>query len=148
MSDPTISLLLDILNRAFDRTSWHGPNLWSALRGVTPAQAVKRIPGRRCIWEQLLHAAYWKQRVLNRLAGTQRFPRAGSNWPELPPKADKKAWAEDLELLRDIQRRLLDAVAGLDASCLDKKTLMMIEGAAAHDVYHAGQIKLLRRWIA
>jgi hypothetical protein len=41
--------------------------------------------------------------------------------------------------------RLRDAVAKLPAKRLDAKTIWLIQGAAAHDLYHAGQIKLLLR---
>ena len=49
--------LVDALDYAFDKRSWHGPNLIGALRGVTRAAASARIHGRKAIWEQLLHAA-------------------------------------------------------------------------------------------
>jgi hypothetical protein len=71
---PTVaSVLLDVLDCAFDRRSWHGANLTSALRGVTPALAA-RVPGRKTVWDQVLHAAYWKHRALTTLAGPARFP--------------------------------------------------------------------------
>ena len=139
------SVLLDALDCAFDKRSWHGANLTGALRGVTPAQAAARIPGRKCVWEQLLHAAYWKHRVLTKLARPARFPRPGSNWPALPDPPDDAAWRADVALLREIHRALRDAVARLPAGALDAKTVWLVHGAAAHDLYHAGQIKLLRR---
>jgi hypothetical protein len=145
-TDPRIILLLDILDRGFDKASWHGPNLLGTLRRIKPDLAVRRLPGRKTIWEQLLHAAYWKQRVLNKVAGTQRFARAGSNWPRQPQPPTAAAWAADIALLRDIHARLRLAVAELDPGRLaDAKLMRMIHGAALHDIYHAGQIKLLRR---
>jgi hypothetical protein len=118
------------------------------LRRVKPELAAQRLPGRKSIWEQALHAAYWKQRVLNKLLGTQRFPRPGSNWPPHPDAATPAAWAADLALLREIQGRLRAAVASLDPKRLaDARLLRMIHGAAFHDIYHAAQIKLLRRML-
>jgi hypothetical protein len=140
-------LLLEVLDHGFDKTSWHGANLTGALRGLTPAAAAKRIPGRKSIWEQLLHAAYWKKRVINRIAGTQRFPRRGSNWPAAPAKATEAAWRADLALLHEMHGKLRAAVAVLPDRALTPKTVKMIHGVAFHDVYHAGQIKLLRRLI-
>ena len=140
-----LSVLLDVLDCAFDERSWHGANLTSALRGVSSARAARKVGSRKCVWEQLLHAAYWKHRVLRKLTGAGRFPRAGSNWPALPAPADDAAWRADLSLLREIHRDLRAAVAALPASSLDPKTVWLVHGAAAHDAYHAGQIKLLRR---
>jgi len=141
------ALLLDVLDCAFDRQSWHGANLTSATRGVRAAQAARVVLGRRCIWEQVLHAACWKNRVLGKLRGkTRPLPRKGSNWPKLPDKPSEAAWKSDLALLRAIHRELRDVVASLpDERLAHRKTTWLIHGAAAHDLYHAGQIKLLRR---
>jgi hypothetical protein len=142
------SVLLQALDTAFDKKSWHGATLLGALRGVDAQIAARRFHDRKSIWEQSLHAAYWKQRVLNKLAGPSRFPRRGSNWPAVPDSADETAWRADVELLRDIHRRLRLAVTKLPSVKLDPKTIWLIQGAAAHDLYHAGQIKLLLRLLA
>lgn len=143
--NPQLELLLDVLDRAFDKPSWHGPNLAGSFRGVDAVTAARSIRGRKSIWQQVLHAVYWKQRVLNRLIGTQRFPRPGSNWPKLPQKISSSAWKADQQLLHDIHRRLRAAVADLDPAGLTPRLRWLICGAAAHDVYHAGQIRLLRK---
>lgn len=145
--DPQIRLLLDILDAGFNKTSWHGPNLTGSFRGVEARMAARSIRGRKSIWEQVLHAAYWKQRVLNKLIGTQPFPRRGSDWPNLPDHQTARAWKQDQRLLHDIHARLRFAVAKLDSRTLNPKLKHMIYGAAAHDVYHAGQIRLLRRFL-
>ena len=141
----SIGLLVEILRHGFDRASWHGPNLTAALRGVDAAVASRRVGARKTIWEQALHAAYWKHRVLNKVAGRSAFPRKGSDWPPMPEERDEAAWRRDLALLREVQERLLAAVAEQDGSRLSPKLVRMIHGAAFHDIYHAGQIKLLRR---
>jgi hypothetical protein len=115
------------------------------LRRVDAATAARSLDRRKTIWEQALHAAYWKQRVINKLVGTQKFGRKGSNWPLVPAELSEAAWREDLRFLIETHRRLREAVASLDLSRMDEKLLMMIHGVAFHDVYHAGQIKLLLR---
>jgi hypothetical protein len=147
LQDSEIQLLLEILDSGFNKTSWHGPNLASSFRGLDPKTAAKQVRGRKSVWQQVLHAAYWKQRVLNRLVGTQRFPRAGSNWPLVPTKVTERAWKEDQQLLHEIHGKLRAAIAAVDLNQLDSKLKRMIYGIAAHDAYHAGQIKLLRRML-
>jgi hypothetical protein len=143
----TTELLLEVLDCAFDRQSWHGANLISSLRGVRARDAAGNLPGRKSIWQHLLHAAYWKHRVLNGIIGTTPFPRRGSNWPKLPDEISEKAFKADLEMLRQQHRKLRQAVASLRENELTAKQIWRIHGVAAHDVYHAGQIKLLRRLI-
>ena len=141
-------LLLDLLDRGFDKVSWHGANLTSALRSVDAATAARPVRGRKTIWQQLLHAAYWKQRVINKIGQKEKFARKGSNWPLPPIRPTEPAWREDLKFLHDTHRRLRQAVERFDLANADDKILRMIHGAAFHDIYHAAQIKLLRRMLA
>jgi uncharacterized damage-inducible protein DinB len=153
-TDPRIAALLELLSDAFEGPAWHGPALLGALRGVDAAEAVRR-PGRdrHCIWELVLHTAYWKYVVRRRLTGAGRggFPRAPSNFPALPGRPDRRAWRADIALLRDEHERLVDVVEELDPAVLDERSgsrwtrAREIAGVAAHDVYHTGQIQLLKR---
>ncbi len=149
---PSIALLLDLVDEAFDRAAWHGPTLRGSLRGVTEAQAAWR-PGRdrHNIRELTVHAAYWKHAVRRRLTGTTRgsFALPGSNWFEIPRS---RTWKDDLHLLGDEHRRLRAAIAAYPASRLSKPidqkqqtAVFSIRGIAAHDLYHAGQIQLLKK---
>jgi hypothetical protein len=146
MPSPLVSSLLALLDEAFDKPAWHGPNLMSSISRLDPRTASRQvIKGRKTIWEQVLHAAYWKQRVLNQLVGTQRFPRSPSNWPGVPEPATADAWRADVALLVEIQGKLRAAVASLRDDQLTPKLLKFIRGAALHDIYHTGQINLLKR---
>jgi hypothetical protein len=140
--------LLGLLDEAFVRRAWHGPNLRGALRGVTARQAAWRpATGRHSIWELVLHTAYWKYAVRQRLQHGKRgsFPRAPSNFPKVPVPADDKAWRADLALLRDQHDALHQAIAALGPVAWTPRNLRLIQGIALHDVYHAGQVSLLKR---
>jgi DinB superfamily len=151
---PEIALLLANLDEAYERKAWHGPNLRGALRGVKLAQAIWRpAPSRHNIWEIALHAAYWKYAVRRRLTGAMRgsFPVSGSNWFRRPISPAEGAFRKDLALLDAEHRRLREAVARTPATKLRKRPrgsprsfTRLIVGAAAHDLYHAGQIQLLK----
>lgn len=153
--DPRIALLLRGLDGSFDRKSWHGTPLRGALRGMDPAAALWRpAPGQRCAWDLLLHCAYWKYVVRRWLTEGEKgsFPREPSNWPRLPEPADAAALRRDLRLLGDQHRRLRAALAALPPARLDEPTpnrpLLLsdvIQGVAAHDLHHGGQIQLLKR---
>jgi hypothetical protein len=155
MSASPIDLLLRLLDQGYNRKAWHGPNLRGSLRGIEPVAAAWRPgPGRRNIWEIAIHAAYWKYIVRRRLIGERRgsFPLKGSNWFPRPTTVSQEAWEADVALLGQMHRALCEAVAGLQSSDLQGRpagskvsNLDMIAGVAAHDVYHAGQIQLLKR---
>ena len=155
MPQPEIAVLLTLIDQAYDRRSWHGTNLRGSLRGLTPAAAAWRPAARRHnVWEVAVHAAYWKYVVRRRLRGERRgsFPLRGSNWFARPVEATDAAWRADLELLAECHRSLRAAVAALEPRDLRSQprgskvtTLDIVLGIAAHDLYHAGQIQLLKR---
>jgi hypothetical protein len=144
------AILSALLDEAFSKKTWHGPNLWQSLKGVNVKQAAWRpAPGRHNIWEEALHAAYWKYAVRRRIEGGKRasFVLQGSNFfprPE-PGKATEAAWRADRAILEGEHRALAQTIRKALKSHLAKKQLRMVYGVAFHDVYHAGQIRLLRR---
>lgn len=144
----TRDALLILLDQCFDRKAWHGPHLKAAIRGVDARQAVWRPqPRRHNIAEQVLHAAYWKYAVRRRLLGEKRgsFPLKGSNWFAVDARLSEETWEAHRRLLDETHVRLRDAVTQVAGGrALDEKRLRLITGIAAHDVYHAGQIRLLR----
>src|SRR3984893_16201853 len=79
----TPQLILTLLGEAYEKRTWHGPNLKQSIRGVTAKQAAWRPgPGRHNIWELTVHAAYWKYAVRRRIEGGKRgsFVLKGSNF--------------------------------------------------------------------
>jgi uncharacterized damage-inducible protein DinB len=152
---PDLRQLLFLIDTAYDRVSWHGPNLRGSLRGMTPALAAWRpAAGRHNIWELIVHAAYWKYAAWRRLTGATRgsFPLAGSNFIARPVSQTTRALREDLTLLDEMHRLLRGAAAAVRPAALDKASAQrgvtkraLLTGVAAHDLYHAGQIQLLKR---
>src|SRR3954468_24110545 len=152
---PLIALLLRIMDQAYDQKSWHGTTLRGALRGLTAEDALWRPgPNRHNIWELTLHAAYWKYIVRRRLAGDSvgSFQRKPSNWPDIPQPADARAWKLDVHLLEAEHGRLRAAISSLSPARLRGRSRQgvwtngeEIHGIAAHDLYHTGQIQLIRK---
>ena len=69
-----------------------------------------------------------------------------------PTAITPEAWRKDVALLEATHRRLQSVIAGLTPRDLNKtprgsqvRNAALISGIAAHDVYHAGQIQLLKR---
>ena len=148
MSDEAI--ILALLDEGYRKKTWHGPNLRQSLKGVSAKQAAWRPgPGRHNIWEVMLHAAYWKYAVRRRLDGGKRggFVLQGSNFFARPEKgnATEASWQADRQILENEHRAMLESIRKILKSANAQKRLPMLYGVAFHDVYHAGQIRLLRR---
>ena len=154
-ADAHTGLLLRILDEAFDRKGWQGTVLRGSVRGLSAAQAAWRPhAGRHSIRDLVLHCAYWKYTVRRRLLGEKRgsFPRAGSNFFDPPVRYDSAGWKEDVALLVEQHAALRATVESFPhdrwlepspgARWLNAQ---LVYGVAAHDVYHTGQIQLLKR---
>jgi len=139
-------LLLHIVDEAYDRKAWHGPNLRDSLHGLIANQAFWRPAAERHnIWDLVLHCAYWKFVAWRRLTATRgaRFPRAGRNF-FATPEPSERAWRDDVRLLDDMHHTLREAIAVAPERVLRERA-RLVYGVAMHDVYHAGQIRLLRQ---
>jgi hypothetical protein len=149
--DSDVAQLLAQFDESFDKTSWHGPSLRTALRGVTDSQAAWRpVPGGHNIWELAVHAAYWTYAARRRLTGAPRgtFREKGSNW--FPRPAPGRRWPDDVRRLVEEHRLLRASIAALSSRDLKRQLrgrplAHTIRGIAAHNLYHAGQIQLLKR---
>jgi DinB superfamily len=143
-------LVFALLDEAYEKKTWHGPNLKQSIKGVTAKQAARRPgPGRHNIWEVTLHAAYWKYAVRRRIEGGKRgsFVLKGSNFFARPEKGklSEAAWSADKKLLEKEHRALRATITKLLRTPRAAKFMNQLYGIAFHDIYHAGQIRLLRR---
>jgi len=157
VDDPRLREILNLLDPSAGKRLWYGGStVIGCLRGVTPEQAAWRpAPKRHSIWELTLHLAYWKYAVRRHLEALPQgtFPRSPANWPAVPRPADARLWKADRALLRAEHFGLVKAVRAFDPLRLDEGVLGsgnylfvdLLFGAVSHDLYHVGQIQVLKR---
>ena len=143
-------VLLALFDEAYEKKTWHGPNLKQSIKGVSARQAAWRPgPSRHNIWEVMLHAAYWKYALRRKIEGGKRgsFVLKGSNFFARPEKGklNEAAWSEDKRLLEREHRSLRVTIAKVLRTPRGAKFVKQLYGIAYHDIYHAGQIRPLRR---
>ena len=143
--------IADQLHRAYAGKAWHGPSLRELLAGVTAKQAAARpLAGGHNIWEIVLHITAWKKTVRRRLMGEAIELSPRQDWP--PAGKTAATWRKTLKALEKARRELEKTVASLPDSRLKqivpgrKHTVyFMLHGLVQHDLYHAGQIALLKK---
>jgi uncharacterized damage-inducible protein DinB len=147
--------IADQLRRAFDGEAWHGDSLFEILSGVTAARAASRpIERAHTIWELVLHVAAWDGAVLRRLGGAAVELSDAENFPPVTDTSEA-AWRTALAQVRRGHEELVAAAASLPDSRLDDMVpgkegahytfYYMLHGVVQHELYHAGQIALLKK---
>ena len=140
------------LRRAFEGEAWHGPSVLEALEGVTAAEAARRpLPEAHSIWEITLHIGVWEDVVRRRALGEAFQPTDAQDWPAVRA-TDAAAWRDTLARLKAGHRALRDVIASFDPERLDQPLVpggstayVQFHGAVQHDIYHAGQIAVLKK---
>jgi len=151
-----IEQIVDQLKRAYEGKAWHGPAVREVLAGVMAEQAARRpLPDAHSIWEITVHIAAWEAFVRRRLEGeviTDVSPQ--EDWPPVTDTSEA-AWKRTLTQLEEGQRRLRQAIAALPESRLGEtvpgmgySVYYMLHGVVQHDLYHAGQIALLKKAVS
>jgi uncharacterized damage-inducible protein DinB len=146
--------IVDQPRRAFEGNAWSDPSLTEVLAGATAERAAARpIAGAHGIWENVLPIATWEEIVPRRLLGEVivELPPE-QDWPAIPEPTEEEAWADALKDLAAVHGRLLETVAHLAPSRLDKvvpgmgySVYVMLYGVVQHALNHAGQIALLKK---
>lgn len=144
--------IADQLRRAFDGSAWHGPALLEILAGVDAITAAARpIPDVHSIWELVLHIAVWDRSGLVRLEGTKYQPTGDDNFPPVT-KPTEAAWRKTIAETKRTHDKLVKTVAALPAARLWDRVpgkrydfYHLLHGIAQHELYHAGQIAVLKK---
>ncbi len=150
-----IDRIQDQIRRAFEGEAWHGASVLEVLDGVTPARAARRpIASAHSIWEIALHIAAWKRIVARRVGGETFEVTTEMDWPPAG-KTDAASWRKVLAVLHDAQKQLLDAAGKVTDARIHKplrkgssSPYIQLLGVAEHDIYHAGQIAVLKKGAA
>jgi uncharacterized damage-inducible protein DinB len=148
--------LIDMLDRTHHGDPWHGPSLMSVVRDITEAESERRVVAHaHTVGEIARHVAGWRDEVRARLAGkAPALPTCG-DWPPPGPRG----WQETIAELDRSYRDLRAALAAMPSEQWEQQVgpsreaglgtgvtfALMLHGIVQHDVYHAGQIALLRR---
>ena len=144
--------IVDQLDRAFEGEAWHGPSVLEVLEGMTWKKAVEKpVPDAHSVWEIVLHMTAWEEVVRRRLLGETVNLTDEQDWP---PAANpsQAGWSRALEALRAGHARLREIAAGITDNELDSSPggkystrYVLLHGIIQHDLYHAGQIAVLKK---
>ena len=149
-----IGRMVDQLKRAYEGNAWHGPSVREALAGVTAAQAHARpLANAHTIYELVRHIAVWEDVGRRRLQGEAADVAISTpaDWPP-PDDPGDAAWEQAKNALDRGHQALVDVISRVAESRLDEPVVagkssvyVTVHGVIQHDIYHAGQIALLKK---
>jgi uncharacterized damage-inducible protein DinB len=148
-----IKRLEEQIRRAFEGEAWHGPSVLESLAGVSGEQAAAHpIAGAHSIWELVLHLGGTYSLVLRRLSGDGRLLSPAEDWPPCPSPTEAN-WRKAVQDLARLDQELREAVRAFAPERLDQPLVLeapytaytQFIGVTQHNLYHAGQISLLKR---
>jgi uncharacterized damage-inducible protein DinB len=148
-----IRRIIDQMDRAFDGDAWHGPPLRPMLDGLSAEDASKHpIRGAHSVWELVRHITAWNAIIADELTGASAEVTPEMDWPPVWEVTEVE-WRRAVESLVDARSRLRKTAEGLRDDQLDQTPsqrtrntrYVMLHGIVQHDLYHAGQIALLKK---
>ncbi len=150
--------LADQIRRAFEGNAWHGDSMLELLSDVSAKNAAaKPVKNAHSIWELVLHIAAWDGVVSRRAAGEAVELSDEQNFPAVKDVSES-AWRQACETAKRIHNDLIKTVAAFPDSRLQEQVpgktegyhtfFYMFSGIVQHELYHAGQIALLKKFHA
>jgi uncharacterized damage-inducible protein DinB len=143
-----IQNIINTLTHTFEKNAWHGPAVLEVLEGVNEANAMNRIENSHSIIQLVAHMTAWRNYVVEKLNGNDTFELTDDE-----NFSDQNNWQFVLTQLKESQQKLLDALAKTPAEKLNEKVpgrefkfFVMLHGIIHHDIYHIGQIQLLKKF--
>ena len=141
------------MRRAHLTDAWHGLSLSEILKGITVHQAVAK-PLKNChsIWELVLHIEAWNRLIEVRIK-KKRLEKmtVRLDWPSVPKNKTATAWKNAVKKMNSSVKSLYNFIEKSSESILDRSVAgksynveHMMHGVVQHNLYHAGQIALLK----
>jgi uncharacterized damage-inducible protein DinB len=143
-----INRIINTLKHTFEKNAWHGPAVLEVLEGITDEHAHQKIGDSHSIIQLVTHMTAWRNYVIEKLNGNDAFELTDEqNFP------DEKNWNQAVANLIASQQKLITALSTTSVEKLNEKVpgrefkfYVMLHGIIHHDVYHIGQIQLIKKF--
>lgn len=142
------------VGRSHGGVAWHGPSVLETLQGVHAALALRHAsPEVHSIWELVKHIAAWQKVALAALRGETYVSLSGDgDWPPVT-ETSEEAWQADVHAMSEVNAALVAAIREFPVERIQEPVAgaekydfyFLLHGIAQHNVYHAGQIAMLKK---
>ncbi|HTJ51028.1 MAG TPA: DinB family protein [Cyclobacteriaceae bacterium] len=144
-----IQSIISLLQKSYEHDPWHGPSIKDILEGITEEQSLRHLPNTHSICELVAHMIVWREFVSLKLQGDKDFKMTDDlNFPI------RNDWNEVLKELEKSQKNLVALLKQFPETRLRETVpsvtnqytfYTLLHGLIHHDIYHAGQISLIKK---
>ncbi len=136
----------------YDGSPWIDVSVMPVLKEITASQASSRVlPEWNSIWEIVNHMIFWRMNVMKRVQGeVMKTPL--DNYFFTVKNSSARAWITTLKKFEKTQQQWIKFLAKFKEKDFEKiypgnklTYYEHIHGILMHDVYHLGQIVMLRK---
>lgn len=144
------------LNLLYDSGAWFGDTMMEKLADVTEKEAFTQPKaGVHSIGELVSHIIYWRYTLIKKLKGEKEYlgsVESPDNWVPLET-LKSKGWKKLLADLDVSQKEMVQQLSKVKAGYEDQeykpgsKMGYVTEGVIQHDIYHLGQIAIVKKMV-
>jgi uncharacterized damage-inducible protein DinB len=150
-----VERIVDQYDRAMNGDAWHGDPVWKILEGISGEDAAVRVHrNTHSIWELVSHMTFWETEVYGRLKNLPARSQEQLNFPPPVEAVSTEQWGSAIAEFRESNARFRQALTELSLEQLDHPTktskrsvYVEVHGVIQHNLYHAGQIAFLRKFL-
>jgi len=152
MRNTEVQNITRLMQNVFNGSAWHGPSVLKILEEVGEDDAFRKFENIHTIAELVVHMTAWKKFALERVSGNQRYEVSEQEeWKEIT-SGDRKDWNNIKSNLTTIHNELIGSLSKITDQKLSELVenkaydfYTLLHGVIQHDIYHAGQISLLKK---
>ena len=145
-------VLINQINTTYSGNAWHGTNIVEALKDIDYIKASRRVlASRHTIWELVDHMTVWLEvpvKIYQKKRVHHNVP-IEENWK--PMGSSQEDWEKTTKRLEKAVEELISVLKEMPLGVFDEKVLNhdfnyrnMFYGALNHNLYHLGQISILK----
>ncbi len=144
--------IIELLNRTFYGPAWHGAAVNEILQNIDYTTAARnKIENAHNIWDIVVHIAVWKDAAIRFMNGEDVKIPDEIDWNKTVGY-DESGWEIVKTSLYAVHQKLIEKVKIFPEEKLIENVLekdftfyVLLHGVIQHDIYHAGQIALLKK---
>ena len=146
----------DKFNLVYEKGAWFGDTYMEKLADVTEKEAfTPPMKGVHTIAELVAHVIYWRSPIIKKLRGEKDYTASvdsSENWVPLD-QLKNKGWKNLLNDFATSQKELLKLLKDAKPAFFKEEYSpgsswdYVVDGIVEHDVYHLGQLALVKKMI-